>query len=79
MSAFGSAGVSVMYQADGRRDWRASQGGGLWDYAGPSLILTEAGCKVTNFKGEPWSLKDREILSANKYLHAKLLKIMNSK
>ena len=41
--------------------------------------LTEAGCKVTNFKGEPWSLKDREILSANKYLHSKLLEIMNSK
>jgi myo-inositol-1(or 4)-monophosphatase len=79
MSALGSAGVSVMYQADGRRDWRASQGGGLWDYAAASLILTEAGCKVTNFKGEPWSLKDREILSANKYLHSKLLKIMNSK
>jgi myo-inositol-1(or 4)-monophosphatase len=79
MSALGSAGVSVMYQADGRRDWRASQGGGLWDYAAASLILTEAGCKVTNFKGEPWSLKDREILSANKYLHLKLLQIMNSK
>lgn len=79
MSAFGSAGVSVMYQADGRRDWRASQGGGLWDYAAASLILTEAGCKVTNFKGEPWSIKDREIISANKHLHSKLLKIMNSK
>lgn len=79
MSALGSAGVSTMYQADGRRDWRASQGGGLWDYAAPSLILTEAGCKVTNFKGRPWSLKDREILSANPYLHSRLLKIMNSK
>jgi len=79
MSALGSAGVSAMYQADGRRDWRASQGGGLWDYAAASLILSEAGCKVTNFKGEPWSLKDRELLSANKYLHPKLLKIMSSK
>jgi len=78
MSALGSAGVSVMYQADGRRDWRASQGGGLWDYAAASLILAESGCIVTNFKGEPWSLKDKEILSANKYLHSKLLKIMNS-
>jgi myo-inositol-1(or 4)-monophosphatase len=79
ISAFGSAGVSVMYQADNRRDWWISRGGGLWDYAAASLILTEAGCKVTNFKGETWSLKDREILSANKYLHSKLLRIMNSK
>lgn len=79
MSAFGSAGVSNIYLADGRRDWRASQGGGIWDYAPAYLILTEAGCKVTNLKGEPWSLEDRNILSANKYLHSKLLKIINSK
>lgn len=79
MSAFGSSGISTIYQADGRRDWRVSRGGGLWDYASPSLILLEAGCKVTNFKGEPWSIKDRELLSANKYLHPKLLKIINSK
>jgi len=79
ISALGSAGIGAIYQADSRRDWRISQGSGLWDYASPSLILTEAGCKVTNFKGEPWSLKDREMLSANKYIHSKLLKIMNSK
>lgn len=78
MSAFGSAGISTIYQADGRRDWRFSEGGGLWDYASPSLILKEAGCKVTNFKGEPWSTKDRNLLSANKYLHSKLLEIINS-
>ena len=79
VSAFGSAGISAIYQADGRRDWGVSKGGGLWDYASPSLILTEAGCKVTNSKGEAWSIKDRELLSANKYLHPKLLEIINSK
>lgn len=79
MSALGSIGISATYLADGRRDWWVSRGGHLWDYAAASLILTEAGRKVTNFKGEPWSLKDREMLAANKYLHSKLLKIMNSK
>jgi myo-inositol-1(or 4)-monophosphatase len=49
VSALGSGGVSAMYQANGRRDWRISRGGGLWDYAPTSLILSEAGCKVTNF------------------------------
>jgi myo-inositol-1(or 4)-monophosphatase len=79
ISAFGSSGISTIYQASGRRDWGISKSGGLWDYASPSLILSEAGCKVTNFKGEPWSIKDREILVANKYLHPKLLKIISSK
>jgi myo-inositol-1(or 4)-monophosphatase len=78
VSALGSGGVSAMYQADGRRDWRVSIGGGLWDYAPTSLILSESGCRVTNFKGEPWSLKDKECLSANNYLHPILLKIINS-
>lgn len=78
ISALGSSGISTLFLADGRRDWRASKGGGLWDYASPYLILTEAGCKVTNFKGEQWSIKDREILVANKYLYPKLLKIMSS-
>lgn len=76
LSSFGSSATSTMYLANGRRDWRVSKGGGVWDYAAPSLILTEAGCKVTNFKGEPWSLEDKEILVANKYLHSKLLSIM---
>lgn len=42
-------------------------------------ITKEAGCRVTNFKGEKWSIKDRELLAVNRYLHAKLLKIINSK
>ena len=79
IGALGSSGVSAMYLANDRRDWWISQGGGIWDYASPSLILSEAGCKTTNLKGEPWSIKDKEILVANKYLHPKLVKIINPK
>ena len=79
ISAVGSSAISTLYQADGRRDWRVSVGGGLWDYASPALILKEAGCVVTNLKGEPWSIKDREILAANKYIHPRLLKIVAEK
>ena len=76
MSGLGCAVLNAVYVADGRRDWYMSRSGGVWDYAASSLILSEAGCKVTNFKGEPWSLKDEEILTANKYLHPKLLEIL---
>jgi len=77
VSMIGSSAVSALYQADGRRDWRVSIGGGLWDYASPALILKEAGCVVTNLKGEPWSIKDREFLAANRYLHPRLLRIVS--
>ena len=79
ISALGSVGVSAMYVADGRRDWQISGNGQLWDYAPLALVLQEAGCKVTNFKGKPWSLEDRELVAANKHLHAELIKILNSK
>lgn len=79
INALGSSAISTMYQTNGRRDWRISIGGGLWDYASPALILKEAGCRVTNFKGEPWSLKDREFLVANKFIYPKLFKIINSR
>ena len=78
INALGSSAISTMYQSDGRRDCRISRDGGIWDYAAPALILKEAGCKVTNLKGKPWSIKDKEFLVANKYLHPKLLKIINS-
>lgn len=79
LSSFGCIAASTMYLANGRRDWGVSQGGNLWDYASPVLILREAGCIVTNLKGEPWSMKDKEFLVANKYIHPRLVKIINSK
>lgn len=76
-SAFISAAVNTIYVADGRRDWYFSAGGGVWDYAASSLLLSEAGCIVTNDKGKPWTLKDDTFVAANEYLHPKLLELVN--
>lgn len=75
-SAHGSAGISAIYLADGRRDWYYGAGSDVWDYAASSLILEESGCKVTNKFGEPWTIKDDNIVAANKHLHKILLKIV---
>lgn len=78
LSGFGSLGISSMYTADGRRDWYITGGAMLWDYAAPSLLLSEAGCTLTNLKGEPWTLyRDLEMVAANAALHRKLLAILN--
>jgi len=63
------------YVALGRRDWCISIGAKIWDYAACSLILKEAGCVVTNLKGEPWQLHDGELMAANPILHKQLLKL----
>lgn len=76
LNSFGSCAVSAMYVADGRRDWYISLGGSIWDYAAAALLLAEAGCTVTNLKGEPWTLDDKRLLAAPTALHAKLLSIV---
>ncbi|MEK7648666.1 MAG: inositol monophosphatase [Patescibacteria group bacterium] len=75
----GSTVVSAVYVAAGKRDWFISSDCNVWDYAAASLILLGSGCRVTNFKGEEWTLQDDEFLAANEALHKQLLKIINSK
>lgn len=75
INAIASPAVSAVFMADGRRDWYASRGNKVWDYAAPSIIMQEAGCVVTNPKGSPWKLGDDSIVVANKSLHPEFLKI----
>ncbi len=76
VSGIGSTVVSAVYVAGGRRDWMISSDCNVWDYAAASLILSESGCRVTNFKGEDWTLSEDEFLTANEHLHAQLLEII---
>ena len=78
LSMMGSCAITATSVAAGRKHWLISDGGKIWDYAATALILQEAGCKVTNFSGEPWTLKDTVMLAANPVLHAKLLKMVKA-
>ncbi len=75
ISSFGSISITAIYLADGRRDWFCGTRGRLWDYAPVSIILTEAGCTVTNMKGKPWTFEDEQLIAANPHLHPRLLEI----
>jgi len=76
---FGNVSISVAMVADGRRDWYFSGGKTPWDYAAGALLLKEAGCIVTDLEGNPWKIGSVGLVAANKYLHPKLLEIINSK
>ena len=76
VSGIGSTVVSAVYVAGGRRDWMISSDCNVWDYAAASLILSESGCRVTNFKGEDWTLSEDGFLAANELLHKQLLEII---
>src|SRR3989338_5963004 len=73
--SFASMANNACYTAAGQRDWIVSLNGGTWDFAPAYLMLKEAGCKVTNVKGEPWKFGMLEFVAANPNLHKQLLKL----
>jgi len=74
-AAYGSMAIDAAYIASGRRDWYVVVSGQIHDYAPIVLLMQEAGCKVTNLRGEKWTLKDTEAVAANPTLHKELLKL----
>lgn len=76
LSLFGCAAIAAASVACGRRDWLLSHGGKIWDKAPAILLLKEAGCKVTDFEGNPSKPHDKKTIAANPILHDKLLKLL---
>jgi len=77
INAFGCAGFNSMCVAEGKRDWNIGYNTKIWDLAPAVLLMKEAGCKVSNHKGEPWKLGDA-VVAANERLHSKLIEILNN-
>ncbi len=69
----GSAALDLCYVACGRYDafWEFNLN--PWDTAAGVLMVEEAGGKVTNFSGAPFSIESRQVLATNTLLHTELL------
>ena len=76
-SSLGSMAVNACYVACGRRDWIVAIFGHVsdHDFAPVSLVLKEAGCRVTDTQGNPWKLGQLEMVAANPTLHKQLLRL----
>lgn len=72
----GSAALDLCNVGCGRYDGFWLAGGKLWDWAAGILIVTEAGGKVTNFKGEPFYINKNEVLATNGKIHDVILKYL---
>ncbi len=72
----GSAAIDLCYLAAGRFDgfWEFKLHS--WDMAAGSLMITEAGGKVTDFKGEAFNIYSGEILASNGLIHQEMLQAM---
>jgi myo-inositol-1(or 4)-monophosphatase len=72
----GSAALDLSYVAAGRLDGFWELYLQPWDTAAGGIILEEAGGRVTDFKGGPFSVYMKEILASNGLVHDEMVEIL---
>ncbi len=72
----GSAALDLCYVAAGRMDGFWESDLKPWDIAAGALIVEEAGGRITNMAGEPFSSRGRHVLATNGHLHAAMLDVI---
>jgi myo-inositol-1(or 4)-monophosphatase len=70
----GAAALDLAFVAAGRFDgfWELKLR--AWDIAAASLIVEEAGGRITGLQGRPWSLPVRDIVASNGLIHEEMLR-----
>lgn len=74
----GSAAIDLAYIACGRFDGFWEDGLNAWDTAAGTLLVTEAGGKVTHYDGANYDVHQPQMLATNNILHDAMLKILQS-
>ena len=71
----GAAALDLCYVAAGRLDAYYEKGLHAWDIAAGSLILEEAGGRITDYRGRERDLEGGEVVASNGILHPVLLEV----
>jgi len=75
MRRLGSAALDLCYVAAGRLDGYYERGIKAWDIAAGTLILREAGGKVSDYQGGELDLERGEVVASNGLLHPDLIRV----
>ena len=75
---YGVAVLDLPFVAKGSADILISNVPKAVDIAPGCLLIEEAGGKVTDFEGKPWSLKSKNIIAASSSNHAEALRIIQN-
>ena len=75
---FGSAALDLCYVAEGKFDGFWEFGLKPWDTAAGIIIANEAGCKVTNIKGQYFSIFDNNILTTNQKINSEMIDLISN-
>jgi myo-inositol-1(or 4)-monophosphatase len=72
----GAAAIDLAYVACGRFDGFWEEGRKPWDLAAGVLMIEEAGGKVTNYDGSPFSVYQPPILASNGLVHEQMMRVL---
>lgn len=72
----GSVVLDLCYIADGKFDAMWERGVDPWDTCGASVILREAGGRISGFGGEIFDPSMQDIVASNQKLHSDMLEVL---
>ncbi|MEK6408025.1 MAG: inositol monophosphatase family protein [Acidobacteriota bacterium] len=75
----GAAALDLCYVACGRFDGFWELNLSPWDTAAGTLIVTEAGGRITNFSGGPFSNYKPEVVASNGLIHDRMIEVLASR
>ncbi len=73
----GSAALDLAFVAMGRFESFWEFGLNPWDTAAGVILVEEAGGKITDMQGQPYTLGGPSILASNGLIHAEMLKVVS--
>ncbi len=77
LRSLGSAGVRGAWLAAGYLDVSIGTRNTVWDYAPTALLVPEAGGRVTDLAGDPWTYgSDSLLATSNRVLHEEILRLI---
>ncbi len=71
----GSAAIMLSSVAAGRADSVILTGNKPWDVVAGALLITEAGGRVTDYYGNPWTIGSDDLVATNGLIHEELVRI----
>jgi myo-inositol-1(or 4)-monophosphatase len=72
----GAAALDLCYVACGRFDGFWELNLSPWDTAAGTLIVTEAGGRVTDFRGNKFSNYERQVVASNGLIHDRMIEVL---
>ena len=73
---FGSTTIELAMVAAGNTEALMVPSASLWDISAGTLLIKEAGGKITNWKNKDWNIKVKSLIASNDKIHNKLIKIV---